>query len=73
MKYFRLRKYGMSACEGDAEKLLNEINGHDSERDDSDAGFCYSFLNISVGLWRENDENKHWNTIGIGVKDYYRF
>ena len=26
-----------------------------------------------IGLWRENDEEKHWNTIGIGVKDFERY
>ena len=26
-----------------------------------------------IGLWRENDEEKHWATIGIGVKDFERY
>ena len=26
-----------------------------------------------IGLWRENDEEKHWDTIGIGVKDFKRY
>ena len=26
-----------------------------------------------IGLWRENDEEKHWDTLGIGVKDYYNY
>ena len=26
-----------------------------------------------IGLWRENDEEKHWDTIGIGVKDFERY
>ena len=64
--------YEMSAFEAGSDELLNMITGHDSEIDDSEADFCYSFLNISVGLWRENEEDEHWNTIGIGVKDYYR-
>ena len=24
-------------------------------------------------MWRENDEEKHWDTIGIGVKDFERY
>lgn len=26
-----------------------------------------------IGLWREIDEEKHWDTIGIGVKDFERY
>ena len=26
-----------------------------------------------IGLWRENDEEKHWDTIGIGIKDFGRY
>ncbi len=26
-----------------------------------------------IGLWRENDEEKQWDTIGIGVKDFGRY
>ena len=26
-----------------------------------------------IGLWRENDEEKHWDTIGIGMRDYYKY
>ena len=26
-----------------------------------------------IGLWRENGEEKHWDTIGIGVKDFERY
>ena len=26
-----------------------------------------------IGLWRENDEEKHWDTIVIGVKYYYNY
>jgi len=38
-----------------------------------EADFCYSFLNSSIGLWRENDEEKHWDTLGIGMRDYYKY
>ena len=26
-----------------------------------------------IGLWRENDEEKHWDAVGIGVKDFERY
>ena len=26
-----------------------------------------------IGLWCESDEEKHWDTIGIGVKDFERY
>jgi len=65
--------YGISVFETDADELIEIMTEHDREVDDSEADFCYSFLNSSIGLWRENDEEKHWDTIGIGVKDYYNY
>ena len=53
--------------------MIEIMTGHDNEVDDSEADFCYSFLNSSIGLWRENDEEKHWNTLGIGMRDYYKY
>ena len=52
---------------------LEKIKFDDNEVDDSEADFCYSFLNSSIGLWRENDEEKHWNILGIGMRDYYKY
>lgn len=69
----RISIYGISVFETDADELIEIITEHDREVDDSEAGFCYSFLNVSIGLWRENDEEKHWDTLGIGVKDYYNY
>lgn len=65
--------YGISVFETDADELIEIMNGHDNEVDDSEADFCYSFLNSSIGLWRENDGEKHWNTLGIGMRDYYKY
>ena len=65
--------YGISVFETDADELIGIITEHDREVDDSEAGFCYSFLTVSIGLWRENDEEKHWDTIGIGMRDYYKY
>ena len=65
--------YGLSAFEIDADKLIEIITEHDDEIDDSEANCCYSFFNISIGLWRKNDKSKRWDTIGIGKKDYYRY
>ena len=65
--------YGLSAFEIDADKLIEIITENDDEIDDSEANCCYSFFNISIGLWRKNDKNKRWDTIGIGTNDYYRY
>ncbi|EHO85964.1 hypothetical protein HMPREF0380_00816 [Eubacterium infirmum F0142] len=40
---------------------------------ETDAEFCYCFLNESIGLWREDSKSRYWDTIGVGIKDYYRF
>lgn len=49
------------------------IMEQDDEVDDSEADYCYCFLNIGIGLWRQDNQNKHWDTIGIGVDKYYRY
>lgn len=98
---FQPEIYGVPAFQTDAEELLELLKQHnDGPIDDSEAEYSYSFLNISVGVYREitpadvdgmllemsnmdltnigdidiEEENKrahHWETIGIGVKDYY--
>ena len=65
--------YGVSAFETSADELLKMIMEQDDEVDDSEADYCYCFLNVSIGLWRQDNQNKHWDTIGIGVDKYYRF
>ena len=47
--------YGVNPFKLDAEELVNilkEKNG--SNIDDTEAPYCYSFLNISIGVWRQN-------------------
>ena len=65
--------YGVSAFETSADELLKIIMQQDDEVDDSEADYCYCFLNIGIGLWHQDNQNKHWDTIGIGVDKYYRF
>ena len=65
--------YGVSAFETSADELLKIIMQQEDEVDDSEADYCYCFLNIGIGLWRQDNQNKHWGTIGIGVDKYYRF
>lgn len=64
---------GVSAFETSADELLKMIMEQDDEVDDSEADYCYCFLNVSIGLWRQDNQNKHWDTIGIGVDKYYRY
>lgn len=65
--------YGLSVFETDADKVKNLIAEHDNEIDETEAEFCYCFLNESIGLWREDSKSRYWDTIGVGIKDYYRF
>lgn len=46
--------YGVSAFEVFADSLTSLLTQkNDGEIDDSERGYCYSFLNISVGIYRE--------------------
>ena len=93
--------FSISAFETNADEVFELLKQHDDDITDAEQGFCYSFLNISVGIYREaTRENvtemieeaesfgnpmseeeieyemkkaSHWATIGIGVKDYYRY
>ncbi|MBP1535467.1 MAG: hypothetical protein IK999_15285 [Ruminococcus sp.] len=63
--------YGVKAFQVDAEELLqllSEQNGTDIDDSEEESA---AFRNISVGIYRENYEDR-WETIGLGVKDYYR-
>lgn len=93
--------YGVKAFQIEANVLYEILKNENSgEIDDSENGYSYSFLNTSVGIYRETtpedveemiedakEEGEpmdsqdieyeikkatHWDTIGIGVKDYYR-
>ena len=65
--------YGLSVFETDADKVKNVLAEHDNEIDESEAEFGYSFLNESIGLWRKDSKSRYWDTVGIGIMDYYRF
>lgn len=63
--------YGVKAFQVDAEELLqllSEQNGTDIDDSEEESA---AFRNISVGIYRENYEDR-WETIGLGVKDYYQ-
>ena len=47
--------YGVSAFETDADEFVKLLKEHnDGEIDDSENGYSYAFLNISVGIYRES-------------------
>ncbi|MBQ5311631.1 MAG: hypothetical protein ILP19_06275 [Oscillospiraceae bacterium] len=63
--------YGVKAFQVDADvllKVLSEQNGADIDDSEEDSK---AFRKISVGIYRENYEDR-WETIGLGVKGYYR-
>ena len=54
-KYINPTIYGINPFEIEADelvKLLKEKNG--SNIDDTEAPYCYCFIDISVGIWRQN-------------------
>ena len=63
--------YGVKAFQISADELTDIlVQNNGSDMDDSD-GASVAYNEISVGIYRETSGN-HWDTIGIGVKDYYR-
>lgn len=47
--------YGMSAFDIDADELIKILTEHNNgDIDDSEKGYSYGFLNISVGVYRES-------------------
>jgi hypothetical protein len=52
-----LQIYGINPFAIGADNLIQLLsNKNDGEIDDSEAGYCYAFLNISVGVWRQATE-----------------
>ena len=62
--------YGVSAFDVSKRRLLHVLSEHDGNIDDSEADDSYGFLDTNVGIWQDGDD-RHWTTIGIGVKGYY--
>lgn len=49
--------YGLNPFKVEADELLNILSEKNSGPvDDSEAGYCYTFLNSSVGVWRQMTE-----------------
>jgi len=49
--------YGVNPFQVEADELLNILSEKNrGPVDDSEAGYCYAFLNISVGVWRQLTE-----------------
>ena len=64
--------YGISEFDTrdtDVVRILSEHN--DGEIDDSEDD-SFGFLETSIGIWKDSEEEEYWTTIGIGVKDYYK-
>jgi len=50
----KLSIYGVDPFQVGADNLIALLSaGNNGAIDDSEAGFCYTFLNISVGIWRQ--------------------
>lgn len=46
--------YGVSVFDADAKEICELLKQHNgSEMIDTEQGYCYSFLNLSIGLYRE--------------------
>ena len=63
--------YGIKAFQIDAdelEQILCNHNGTDVDKSEEDSR---AYRKISVGIYRENYEDR-WETIGLGIKDYYK-
>lgn len=93
--------YDVSAFKTEAEDIFKTLcEKNNGDIDDRENGYSYSFLNISVGVYRssipesvremieeaeadgepmdvdeieyEMKKANHWETIGIGIENYYR-
>ena len=66
--------YGVSAFDVERKELLDILKEHNNGEIDEENEDSYTFNNISVGVWKDSDnddENDYWTTILIGKKDYY--
>lgn len=63
--------YGIKAFQVDANELEQVLCGHNGADVDDSEEDSRAYRKISVGIYRENYEDR-WETIGLGVTDYYQ-
>ena len=55
-----------------AEELIQYLSEKAKfDKSDPELGYSYIFPEIELSVWRPSIEDKHFSTIGIGVKGYY--
>lgn len=62
--------YGVSAFDTKMDELVSLLSEHNNGRIDDKEYSSYGFLEISVGIWSDGEE-EYWTTIGIGIREYY--
>ena len=63
--------YGISVFDtkdSEVVRILSEHNGGEIDDSEDDS---FGFLETSIGIWKDSEEEGYWTTIGIGVKGYY--
>ena len=55
------------------DELVAVLSEHNNDSIDDSENDSYGFLGISVGIWKSDDEDDYWTTIGIGIKNYYAY
>ncbi|MCM1288111.1 MAG: hypothetical protein NC240_07335 [Clostridium sp.] len=67
--------YGVSAFDINMNELVTILSEYNNDMIDDSESDSYGFLGISVGIWKDddNEDEDYWTTIGIGIKDYYAY
>lgn len=63
--------YGVSVFDTECDELIEILTENNDDEIEDNEDDSYGFLNISVGVWKEDSEDDYFTTIGIGVEDYY--
>ena len=72
--------FGIDVFKTPAAELIAKLVslGHEYDADEPELGYCYTFRELQLGLWRpslpdgpDDDDGRHFATVGIGVTGYY--
>ena len=71
--YGKLRPYiyGISVFDTKDTDVVRILSEHNNGEIDDSENDSFGFLETSIGIWKDSEEEEYWTTIGIGVEGYY--
>ena len=63
--------YGISVFDTKDTDVVRILSEHNNGEIDDSENDSFGFLETSIGIWKDSEDEEYWTTLGIGVKGYY--